>query len=209
MLGDAIARQTVPDTVTSMTPHTLGPAGLTYQDLLVAILKGPEDERPLLLIAATTLARAWELLDPATRIADGCAHIAASTFNNLAVPARVVPLPEAIVESLAGREGTVFDVLGENPSRRGQLFELAQIALTELDLPSQPNFEDLLLIHLAALIEEAATPEQAASAARTAGLLPPNGQPDQPVTSTMLPGGYQSAEATTRHLSLARLSFAT
>ena len=95
-MHDAIAPRAGLNTVAGMSPQELGPAGLAYQDLLTAILTGPEDERPLLLLMATTLARPWELLDPATRIANGSVHIATSTFNNVTTPARVIPLPASV-----------------------------------------------------------------------------------------------------------------
>lgn len=206
-MHDAIAHRAGLDTVAGMSPQELGPAGLAYQELLTAILTGPEDERPLLLLMATTLARPWELLDPATRIAGGCVHIAASTFNNVTTPARVVPLPRPIVESLAGKEGTTFDVLDEDPRRRGQLLELARVALSELDLSSPVDLEELLLVHLAALAEEATTTEQVESAARTAGLLSSTRRQDRTTTSTTSAGGHRPTATATRHLALARRAF--
>lgn len=138
--------------------------------MLAALVRDLDDESPLLVSASTTLARPWELLDPATLIRGGELHVAPVEFNNMRNAPRITPLPGIIDATLGGRDGSVYDVLGLPPTRRGMLIERHRMALSELELEQPVVLEQLVTVHLAALLTAAPTPAHVQATFAAAGI---------------------------------------
>lgn len=155
-------------TVTTMTGTTT--ARTLYQRVIATMARDLDDELPLLLLSATSLARIWELLDPGTVIRDGELHVPELRFNNMANIARTVPLGTLMRRTLGGRDGTVYDVLGMAPDRRGALLELHRMALSELELPQPISLEQLVILQVAALVDAAPTGAHAHATLAAAGI---------------------------------------
>jgi len=127
-----------------------------------------DDERALPLLCATSLARHWELLDPATTIADGRLYVASQRFSSSASTARIVELPTTL--GLHRGAGSVAQVLGFPPGRTGQLIELHRLALSTLELPFDVTLESLPVLQLEALVRVAPSQDHRHAVLAAAGL---------------------------------------